>query len=141
MVQRGVEPGVRRRAGRAGTAVFPTPTYTTLDRNPWSRAEPYLYLDDNGGYNVFVPAAQRDSRGTSWQDGHVAGRSIPIGDFFIARPSDRSSTINRELALGKHLILTPGVYGVDQTIKVERADTVVLGLGLATLTGGTGSRR
>ena len=113
---------------------FPTPTYTTLDRNPWSREEPYLYLGDSGKYNVFVPAAQRNSRGASWQTGHVTGRSIPIRDFFIARPSDRVSTINRELALGKHLILTPGIYDIDQTIKVERADTVVLGLGLATLT-------
>ena len=117
---------------------FPTPTYTTLDRNPWSREEPYLYLDDSGKYNVFVPAAQRNSRGASWQTGHVTGRSIPIRDFFIARPSDRVSTINRELALGKHLILTPGVYDIDQTIKVERADTVVLGLGLATLTARNG---
>ena len=113
---------------------FPTPTYTTLDRNPWSREEPYLYLDDSGKYNVFVPAAQRDSRRASWQTGLGTGRSIPIRDFFIARPSDRVSTINRELASGKHLILTPGVYDIDQTIEVERADTVVLGLGLATLT-------
>ena len=62
-------------------------------------------------------------------------------DGAVARPSDRVSTINRELALGKQLVLTPGVYDIDQTIKVERADTVVLGLGLATLTARHGSWR
>jgi hypothetical protein len=127
-------------AGVQGAPVqrFPAPHYTTLDRNPWSREKPYLYLDSSGTYNVFVPAARRNSRGTSWQTGPVAGRSIPIRDFFIARPSDRVSTINSQLAHGKHLMLTPGVYDIDRTIKVERADTVVLGLGLATLTARNG---
>jgi len=35
--------------------------------------------------------------------------------------------------------LTPGVYNVDRTIKVKRADTVVLGLGFATLTPANGT--
>ncbi len=117
---------------------FPKPLYTTLDRNPWSREKPYLYLDSSGAYNVFVPAARQDSRGTLWQTGPAAGRSIPIRDFFIARPSDRVSTINSQLARGKHLILTPGVYDIGRTIKVERAGTVVLGLGFATLTAQNG---
>ena len=42
-------------------------------------------------------------------------------------------TINNALARGQNLLFTPGVYAVDQTIKVKRADTVVLGLGFATL--------
>ncbi len=43
-------------------------------------------------------------------------------------------TINNQLARGKHLLLTPGVYDVARSIDVKRADTVVLGLGHATLT-------
>ena len=35
--------------------------------------------------------------------------------------------------LGLHLLFTPGVYHLDQTLQVNRADTVVLGLGLATI--------
>jgi hypothetical protein len=42
--------------------------------------------------------------------------------------------INNALARGQHLILTPGVYDVAQTIQVKSANTVVLGLGHATLT-------
>ena len=42
-------------------------------------------------------------------------------------------TINNALAKGQNLLFTPGVYAVDKTIKVKRADTVVLGLGFATL--------
>ena len=41
--------------------------------------------------------------------------------------------INNALAAGQNLLFTPGVYDIDKTIKVKRADTVVLGLGFATL--------
>ena len=46
--------------------------------------------------------------------------------------------INNALARGRNVIFTPGVYQLDQTIKVKRAGTVVLGLGFPTLvpTGG-----
>src|SRR5260370_4236120 len=37
------------------------------------------------------------------------------------------------MAQGQNLILTPGVYALDQPIVVPHPDTVVLGLGLATL--------
>jgi hypothetical protein len=108
--------------------------YTALAATPVSREKPYLYIDADGVYRVFVPAPRRDSSGTTWQSGQTPGRSIPISDFFIARPSDSAKVINSQLAKGKHLIFTPGVYDIDRTISVKRADTVVLGMGIATLT-------
>jgi hypothetical protein len=108
--------------------------YTTVDATSVSREKPYLYRDGSGAYRVFVPAAGADTRGVSWADGPTAGRSIALTDFFVARPADSAQSINRELARGRHLLLTPGVYHLDQTIRVKRADTVVLGLGLASLT-------
>ncbi len=52
----------------------------------------------------------------------------------MARPdADTASTINAALARGKHLLLTPGIYRLTDTIRVTRPDTVVLGLGFATL--------
>jgi hypothetical protein len=41
--------------------------------------------------------------------------------------------MNAALRSGKHLLLTPGTYDLSEPIKVERKDTVVLGLGFATL--------
>jgi hypothetical protein len=43
------------------------------------------------------------------------------------------ATINSALASGQNLILTPGIYNLSQSINVTNPDTVVLGLGLATL--------
>ena len=72
--------------------------------------------------------------GTSWGSWAAAGRSIPIDQFFIAKPTDDDKTINTALAHGKNLIFTPGHLSMwKTTIKVTRPDTIVLGLGFATL--------
>ncbi len=41
--------------------------------------------------------------------------------------------MNAALAAGKNLLVTPGVYHLNQTLNITRPDTVVLGMGLATL--------
>ena len=107
--------------------------YTTLPSSPVTREAPYLYRDAAGNDNVFVPAVQHNSVGTSWAGGPTPGSSIPIQKFFIARPTDAATTINAALGSGKDLILTPGVYHLDQSLEVSRPDTVVLGLGFPTL--------
>jgi hypothetical protein len=112
---------------------FPNPTYTTLATSPVTREEPYLYMDSNGQYNVFVPSVQRNSVGTTWANGQTPGSSIPINKFFIAQPTDSVAAINAALASGKDLILTPGIYNLNQSILVTHPDTVVLGLGFPTL--------
>ncbi|WP_422391303.1 adenylyl cyclase [Arthrobacter sp. N1] len=118
---------------------FPTPPYTTLDETPVSREKPYLFADGSGAYSVRVPSAETNSRGISWGDGVTPGRTVPLSEFFVARPGDSVQAINNALARGKHLLLTPGVYDIADTIRVKRADTVVLGLGHATLTAVNGA--
>ena len=107
--------------------------YTTLATSPVTREEPYLYVDSSGNYNVFVPAVQRNSSGTSWAGGATPGSSIPIEKFYIAQPGDSAAKINLALLLGKNLILTPGVYDLNSAIVVPYPDTVVLGIGFPTL--------
>jgi hypothetical protein len=124
----------------APAQAFPSSNqYTTLTATPVSREKPYLYMDSTGAYRVFVPTAQTNSVGTTWATGHTPGESLPLGDFFVAHPSDSLHKINSALAQGKNLLITPGVYDLAQSIAVKRADTVVLGLGMATLTADNGA--
>ena len=118
---------------------FPNPPYTTLAQNPASREKPYLYVDDKGQYNVFVPNAQTNSSGTTWQNAQESGRSVPLRDFFVVKPTDSAIAINLQLARGKNLLFTPGVYDINLPIFIWRPDTVVLGLGVATLTAQNGT--
>ncbi len=119
--------------GAPDGSTFPDPPYTVLDTTPLSREKPYLFVDRHDRYQVRVPKAQRDTRGITWADGSTPGRTIGIDRFFVADPSDSVGEINRQLARGKHLILTPGVYDVDASIVVKRPNTIVLGMGQATL--------
>ncbi|MDI1460678.1 adenylyl cyclase [Catellatospora sp. KI3] len=125
--------------GAPDDAAFPDPPYTTLDATPVSREKPYLFVDGNGKYQVRVPSARTNTSGISWADGLTAGRTVPLSDFYIAKPGDSVAKINLALTLGKNLLLTPGVYDIARSIEVWRPDTVVLGLGQATLTAVNGA--
>ena len=107
--------------------------YTTLPTTPVSEEEPFLSVDSQGSYNVFVPAVRRNTVGPSYASGAEAGRSIPIKRFFMASPSTPVLAINAALTRGENLIITPGVYKLHGTIEVTHPDTIVLGLGFPTL--------
>ena len=110
-----------------------TAPYTTLATSPVTQEEPFLQTDSAGQYSVFVPALQHNSSGPSWASGPAAGSSVPISKFFIATPGTSVLAIDAALALGKNLILTPGVYDLKAPILVTRPNTIVLGLGFPTL--------
>jgi len=107
--------------------------YTTLATSPVTEETPFLYTDSSGTFSVFVPAVQHNTKGTAWAGGTGIGMSLPIQSFFVANPSTPTIAINMALSLGENLILTPGVYNLAAPIVVRRADTVVIGLGFATL--------
>jgi hypothetical protein len=113
---------------------FPDPPYTVVDRTPVIREKPYLYLDGSDGYRVFVPSLKTNARGVSWLDGPTPGESIPLDGFHIARPDEATAeSLNAALAKGRHILFTPGVYTLDDTLRVTRADTILLGLGVPSL--------
>jgi hypothetical protein len=76
-VQRRLEPGLLRRLGAPpqsfSTTPYDPPPYTTLATSPLTREKPFLYVDTNGAYNVFLPALRQDSSGTTWSSGPAAG--------------------------------------------------------------------
>jgi len=123
--------------GVPGTS-FPSPPYTTVSTTPAVAEKPYVYIDSNGNWDVFVPSDRSSSTGTSWSGGETPGTSLPISDFYIATPSSTVAQINAALAAGQDLLFTPGVYQINGTIQVNNPDTVVLGLGLATLVSNSG---
>lgn len=109
------------------------PTYTNVAQTPTGREKPYLYVDSTGLYNVEVPALRTNASGPDWTGGTTAGTSIPITQFYVVKSGDTSATINAALAQGLNLLFTPGVYQLSSSLNITRPDTVVLGLGMATL--------
>jgi hypothetical protein len=118
----------------APEGTFPKPAYTVVGRTPVIREKPFLHIDGSGKYRVFVPALKANTRGVSWLGGPTPGESIPLERFHVAQSSSaKASSINAALAAGKHVLFTPGVYSLEDTLRVTRADTIVLGLGFPSL--------
>jgi hypothetical protein len=119
---------------------FPNPPYTRVAQTPVIREKPYLYIDAAGNYQVFVPALRTNSAGPTWTNGAPAGSSLPISQFYIVKPGATAATINAQLAAGKDLLFTPGVYRLSDTIQVTRANTGVKFHNMVTVSlGGTGT--
>ena len=113
---------------------WPEPPYTKVAQTPVARDKPFLQVNAAGEFSVRVPELSSDSVGITWRGGETPGETIPIAQFYIARADvDTAETINAQLAKGKNLILTPGIYELIDPIRVTRPHTVVLGLGFATL--------
>ena len=113
---------------------WPSPPYTKIALTPIVREKPFLQVDASGNYSVRVPSLRRNSSGITWHGGSTPGKSIPLDHFYIARPGiDTAASMNVQLAKGKDLLLTPGIYDLRDAIRVTRHDTVVLGMGFATL--------
>ncbi|TJY41574.1 DUF1349 domain-containing protein [Cohnella pontilimi] len=113
---------------------WPANPMTVIPQAPVIREKPFLTVDQSGQYQVFVPDVRQNAQGTSWANGPAAGKSIPIDQFYIANTTNFDvDSINAALKQGKHLLLSPGVYHISKPIEVTNPDTVVLGLGLATL--------
>jgi hypothetical protein len=114
---------------------WPVPPYTKIALTPIVREKPYLAVDATGKWTIRVPALRRDTTGITWNSPTSSpDRIIPFSNVYIAHSDrDTAATINAQLALGKDLLLTPGVYELTEPIRVTHPNTVVYGLGFATL--------
>jgi hypothetical protein len=113
---------------------WPVPPYTKVSETPIVREKPFLQVDASGNYSVRVPSLRTRSVGITWHSGTTPGTSIPISRFYIARPDvDSAATLNAHLSKGENLLFTPGIYKLTEPLRVLHPDTVVLGLGFATL--------
>jgi hypothetical protein len=117
---------------------FPNPPYTTLGTSPVTQEKPYLYADASG-YRVFVPSVRTNSSGATWTNGQTPGTSLSINQFYVAKPGVTAATLNQAVAQGLNLLFTPGVYHLNSTVNINRANTVVLGLGYATIVADNGA--
>lgn len=120
--------------GAPSGSSWPNPPNTVLTQAPLIREKPFLTVDGSGSWGVFVPGLRSNASGTSWASGAPAGSTLPLSQFHIAQAGrDTAAAMNAALASGKHLLLTPGVYHLSEALRITAPNTIVLGLGLATL--------
>lgn len=112
---------------------WPELPYTTINNTPFVREKPFLAADGKM-FGVKIPFLKRNSSGPGWLNSDEPSRWVGLDEFHVARPgTDNAETMNSALAKGKHLLLTPGRYFLDNCLKVTNPGTIVMGTGLATL--------
>ncbi|MBE5959753.1 MAG: coagulation factor 5/8 type domain-containing protein [Lachnospiraceae bacterium] len=111
---------------------WPYNPLTKVEKTSYKIEKPFLVYDDEHGYGVYLPKLENETSLTTWAEGSE-GTVKSLSSFYIAKPGDDASKINEELEDGKNILFTPGIYEFSETIKVNNPDTVIYGMGLATL--------
>lgn len=124
------------------TGIVPAPSAggseeaaVTVVEKPRIRIEkPYIAMKDDGiEYELRIPMPLYDGP----IQGPLMDESLEqVVDFAQVRvvcDTEPTARIQEALDQGKHVVLAPGTYELDQSLEMRHPDQVLLGLGLATL--------
>ncbi|HEV2578951.1 MAG TPA: coagulation factor 5/8 type domain-containing protein [Acidobacteriaceae bacterium] len=120
---------------QAPAGEWPERTFTKVEKTPLELEKPYIVAPDAQHWSIVVPQLQRDTSGTSWSHNvRAPARTIPFRNVYLAHPGrDTAETLNTQLAKGMNILFVPGLYELDEPVRVSRPNTVLMGLGFATL--------
>lgn len=120
---------------------WPKPPFTTVEETPLIREKPFLFVDGNSEFKVFVPVLRTNANGPDWTDGKLDGDVLDLESFYIVKEDDYDiDVINQALENGKNLLVTPGRYYIEKPIHVSKAGTVILGMGYPSFIPGKGNK-
>jgi hypothetical protein len=105
--------------------------YTTILQTPVVAEKPYITIDSNGKFALMVPRLETNKVGPTIDFGNVD--VIDFSKVYVATDADDVVVINKKLAAGLQLVLSPGNYKLSDSINVTRANTTILGIGIPTL--------
>jgi hypothetical protein len=105
--------------------------YVTINQTPIIAEKPFITIDSNGKFYLQVPNPKVNSAGPQLTLADTT--TYDFKDVFVARSTDSTATIAAKLADGRHVVLSPGIYYLSETLVLVGNDQVLLGLGYATL--------
>ena len=112
---------------------WPAKPFTVIKETPSLREKPYWTMQNNQ-LALRIPALKKNTQGISWEAQEAIERTLPLKDFYVARANvDNAKSLNKALKKGKHLLFTPGIYSLDESLKVTRKGTVIYGIGMPSL--------
>lgn len=112
---------------------WPVKPFTTIKETPIIREKPFMAYDDKG-FIVKIPKLKKNSIGPGWVNHINDEKVLRLNEFYLVKPGiDNSESINSALKKGKNLLFTPGIYSLDESLKVTRKGTVIMGIGMPSL--------
>eukprot|EP00466_Bigelowiella_natans_P009852 jgi/Bigna1/76518/fgenesh1_pg.41_\ len=105
--------------------------YVVLDDLNMIAGKPFITAKPDGSkFYLNVPPVLKGQTGPSFD---APNRVVDFSNVYVTTPSDTAATMNAKLAEGLDLVISPGIYKIDEPIEVMKDDQVVLCLGMATL--------
>lgn len=112
---------------------WPEKPITSLQETPEVREKPY-WVFSNNQYFLHIPTTKKKSIGIDWDKKSNQDKQVSLNAFYIANPNfDDAATINLALKKGKNILFSPGIYKLNESLKVTLAGTILFGIGMATL--------
>lgn len=127
----GVEGAPSAHCGKDAPAVVVRKTPTVVEK-------PFISVDptDSTKFVLNIPKPRTASSGVDWPT--ATPTQVGFEQVYVATAADSAATINVKLGAGLHVVLTPGIYQLEASLKLGTAGQVLLGLGLATLVAANG---
>mmetsp|Transcript_52482 Transcript_52482/g.162546 ORF Transcript_52482/g.162546 Transcript_52482/m.162546 type:complete len:654 (-) Transcript_52482:171-2132(-) len=91
--------------------------------------KPFISIDGSGKFQLNIPEVQRNRVGPDFSP----GRTVGFEQVYVARDTDTAAAINAQLKAGLHVVLSPGIYHLEEPLELSTEGQVLLGLGFATL--------
>lgn len=112
--------------------------YVVVPETPLIAEKPFISVDpnDDSKFNLNVPEAKTNSVGPYWS---TSGTVIPFEHVYVTSAHDTASIINAKLQAGRHVVISPGIYILNEPLRVVHDDQVLLCLGLSTLLAARGN--
>lgn len=126
MVYSGVDGAPPSHCGQANSYTPVTNVATT----PNIAEKPYITIDDTGKYFLQIPYVKKNSHGVSFTE---VTKTVGFENVYVTGVNDTAAIINAKLANGLHVVVSPGIYHLDEPLYLNVPGQVLLGLGLATL--------
>lgn len=107
-----------------------------ISNTPIIKEKPFLFIDKDGEYKVFVPAWQKNRIGISWSSTSMGEGEVQdlLTSWYVTKEGDTDLQINNALKAGKNVFFTPGHYALNAPIQVNRKNAILLGAGIASVT-------
>lgn len=103
---------------------------SVIPKTPLIAQKPTLFLDNDLKYKILRPGVVKNTSGSpDWTTGDV----ISLSKFYVTKPGDTAKTINNAISQNFHIFLSPGIYTLEDSIIVDKNNTMILGYGMPTL--------
>jgi hypothetical protein len=112
-----------------------TSSISVIPTIPLLAEKPYITSTDGTSFKLIVPPVQSNvSAGVTWtSSGFRHSKEIDFSSVYVTQIHDTSAIINSKLTAGFHVVVSPGIYHLDDSLHILHENQVILGLGFATL--------